>query len=104
MSDTIKIRKRNLILVITTVIVVVTAVFSFIPFIKALYPDGSPGINYIAMSWSCPSKSGSCTAGQKTCTEDLGGTHACEYVCGTGGTWGSGSECDHNMCDGGECL
>ncbi|RMD65668.1 hypothetical protein D6817_05640 [Candidatus Pacearchaeota archaeon] len=57
-------------------------------------------------TFTCPTKSGRCTPGEKACDEDLGTppTHACEYECTSRGTWGPGTECSYNMCNGGQCL
>ena len=57
------------------------------------------------LSFTRPSKGGGCTPGTKACMEDLGfpPIRACEYECGAGGTWKPGTECDTNMCNGGEC-
>jgi hypothetical protein len=50
----------------------------------------------------CPSQSGTCTSGEHKCVE--GTTTACAYVCTAGGTWGAGTACSYNMCDGGNCA
>lgn len=107
MENTITLKKRNLVLGVILAAVIMTAVFSFIPSIKASFGGGGPsgpgGLTYSLAMAGCPSRSGTCTGTETTCSEDHGGRfkYACQYTC-SGGSWVA-EKCGGNMCNGGEC-
>jgi|WetSurMetagenome_2_1015567.scaffolds.fasta_scaffold442706_1 hypothetical protein len=94
--------KINKTLMVTGALLVAVFVLSsylFMGIATAVIPS-----NYQAV-YTCPTKTGSCTAGDLACSENLGPaqTQACEYKCQPNGTWGGANHCNTNMCYGGQC-
>ena len=112
MPETIEINKKVFVLgVILASILVISGFTAFAYAAGVIDIGGGPGTGNVqkgpklVAAWDCPTKSGSCTPGDYACDEDLGpqNSHACEYKCGTGGTWGGANECSTNACYGAKC-